>query len=60
MSGILRGKSKTLRSSGEFKKKKFSTNLGNWDGRVLGLSKKPFWSGADVRPLLEETIKSRK
>ena len=30
----------------------FSTILVNWDGRV-GLSKKSFWSGADVPPLPE-------
>ena len=34
--------------------------LGNWDRRELGLLKKTFCPGADVPPLPEETIKSRK
>ena len=57
MSRILRGKSKTLKSPGVFLKKKFSTILGNWDGRELGLSKKKkkFGSGADAPPMPEET-----
>ena len=57
LSGIFRGKVKTLKIPGEFSKT-FSTILGNWDllKRVL---KKTFWSGADV-PLSEEMIKSRK
>ena len=55
LSGIFRGKVKTLKIPVEFSKM-FSTILGIWDEKSI---EKTFWSGADV-PLPEEMIKSRK
>ena len=55
LSGIFRGKVKTLKIPGEFLKM-FSTIMRNWDEKS---TEKTFWSGADV-PLPEEMIKSRK